>query len=157
MKQITSLLLTLTLMIGAGNNAVAQNVTADIASLREAAERGDAEAQYDLGNCYYDGNGVVYDFIEAAKWYHKAAETFAHSQCRLGECYYKGLGVTQDFTEAIKWFREAANSNHVEALKYLSDCYRHGNGVPQDVEKANELRYKADYQEALNRRNSRRR
>ena len=41
---------------------------------RKAAEQGDADAQYNLGNCYGRGEGVEQDKAEAVKWYHKAAE-----------------------------------------------------------------------------------
>ena len=41
---------------------------------RKAAEQGDAKAQYNLGNCYYFGNGVTENEQEAVKWYRKAAE-----------------------------------------------------------------------------------
>ncbi len=39
-----------------------------------AAERGDAEAQFELGLMYDEGYGVSRDNQEAAKWYSKAAE-----------------------------------------------------------------------------------
>ena len=49
-------------------------VFADIAAdYRAAAERGDADAQYNLGLCYAKGNGVKADMVEAVNWYRKAA------------------------------------------------------------------------------------
>lgn len=41
---------------------------------REAAEQGDAEAQYNLGLCYYNGEGVQQDYTQAVHWWRKAAE-----------------------------------------------------------------------------------
>ena len=38
------------------------------------AEAGDAEAQCNLGSCYYEGKGVNQDYKEAVKWYRKSAE-----------------------------------------------------------------------------------
>ena len=35
------------------------------------AEQGDAEARYNLGNCYFKGEGVKQDYAEAVKWYKK--------------------------------------------------------------------------------------
>ena len=59
------------------------------------AEKGDAIAQYNLGVCYANGQGVAKDAVEAVKWYRKAAEqNFAEAQCNLGVCYYAGEGVT---------------------------------------------------------------
>jgi len=41
---------------------------------RKAAEQGHAEAQYNLGICYEDGDGVEWSYTEAIKWYSKAAD-----------------------------------------------------------------------------------
>src|SRR5689334_13987732 len=41
---------------------------------RECAERGDAEAQYMLGEMYYDGKGVDQDDQQSVQWTRKAAE-----------------------------------------------------------------------------------
>jgi len=45
-----------------------------VSKLRKAAEQGDAEAQYNLGVRYANGEGVPEDYKEAVKWFRKAAE-----------------------------------------------------------------------------------
>src|SRR4029453_8056730 len=45
----------------------------EVRRLRQAAEQGNAQAQYDLGDRYYEGNGVVKDPRQAFEWYFKAA------------------------------------------------------------------------------------
>lgn len=40
---------------------------------RKSADKGYAEAQYNLGKCYYFGKGVPRDRAEAVKWFQKAA------------------------------------------------------------------------------------
>jgi len=48
-------------------NGVPSNV--DIAKLKQAAESGDAVAQFQLGTCLYDGkHGVATNYVEAYKW-----------------------------------------------------------------------------------------
>jgi uncharacterized protein len=42
---------------------------------RSLAERGDANAQYSLGEMYSRGTGVPADTAEAAKWYRRCCET----------------------------------------------------------------------------------
>ena len=42
--------------------------------LVKKAEAGDAKAQFLLGACYYEGEGVEKDEKEAVKWYTKSAE-----------------------------------------------------------------------------------
>jgi len=72
------------------------------------AEKGDAQAQYNLGVMYEKGFGVPQDYAEAIKWYRKAeAQGFALAQYNLGVMYEKGFGVPQDYAEAIKWYRKA--------------------------------------------------
>jgi len=42
--------------------------------LRAAAEQGNADAQFNLGNSYFTGQGVTRDYAKAAEWFGKAAE-----------------------------------------------------------------------------------
>lgn len=35
---------------------------------------GDAIAQFELGECYYNGTGITKDNIQAVNWYKKSAE-----------------------------------------------------------------------------------
>ena len=41
---------------------------------KEAAKRGDADAQYNIGRLYYDGKGVRKDDKKACKWFLASAE-----------------------------------------------------------------------------------
>ncbi|MCP4042237.1 MAG: SEL1-like repeat protein, partial [Gammaproteobacteria bacterium] len=44
-----------------------------MAEVEQAAEKGDAESQYELALRYQSGKGVKQDFVSAANWYYKAA------------------------------------------------------------------------------------
>ena len=48
---------------------------------RKAADQGFANAQYNLGTMYANGQGVKHDFGEAVRWFHKAAEQ-GHEQAK---------------------------------------------------------------------------
>ena len=81
----------------------------DIDQLRQAAEQGDVEAQFQLGGMYSRGEGVPEDDREAVKWYRKAAEQeHASAQYNMGVMYHDGEGVPEDYREAMKWYRKAA-------------------------------------------------
>ena len=41
---------------------------------QQAAEQGNAKAQYNLGVCYENGQGVLQNYTEAVKWIKKAAK-----------------------------------------------------------------------------------
>ncbi|MBE6356161.1 MAG: sel1 repeat family protein [Lentisphaerae bacterium] len=96
---------------------------------RIVAEQGDAAAQYKLGKSYADGNGVIKDVDEAAKWFRKAAEqNYAPAQNSLGTCYSKGIGVPQSYDKAFEWFRKAAEQNYAPAQYNLGMCYATNRG-----------------------------
>lgn len=95
-----------------------------------AAERGDADAQYLLGQSYYLGVGIEQDYEKAVYWFKQAAEQGnVEAQYLLGICYVDGSGVPQDYEEAVKWLTFAAEQNHAYAQAGLGYCYDEGYGV----------------------------
>jgi len=75
----------------------------------DPAERGDPQAQANVGEIYERGLGVPPDYAQAAVWYRKAAEQgLARAQTNLGHLYEQGLGVSKDKTQALNWYRKAA-------------------------------------------------
>ena len=111
---------------------------------QEQAKDGDATAQYNLGICYYNGDGVVVDKAEAVKWLRKAAEKgHPESQGMLGLCYFKGEGVAVNYAEAVKWFRKAAEKGRPESQTMLGMCYLNGEGVAADKTEAVKWLWKA--------------
>ena len=96
---------------------------------RQAAEKGSAKAQFNLGNLYYKGEGVARNYGEAAKWYRRAAaQGNAEAQYHLGVIYGNGLGVPRDDAEAKKWYSRAAKKGHVGAQGALAVLY--GDSTP---------------------------
>lgn len=74
-----------------------------------AAEGGDAQAQYYVGEIYERGLGTAPDYAKAAEWYRRAAEGGnTQAKVNLGFLYEKGLGVPQDTRAALEWYRLAA-------------------------------------------------
>jgi S1-C subfamily serine protease len=96
-------------------------------------------AQYHLGFCYANSQGVEKDYAEAAIWWRKAAEQgIASAQRDLGVCYTRGDGVIKDAVEAAKWYSRAASQGDAKAQANLGVCYDNGDGVPKDFVKAYE-------------------
>ena len=54
--------------------AAAACTAGKVADLRGAAEKGDAQAQYNIGLMYYQGKGVAQDHKQAAAWWRRAAD-----------------------------------------------------------------------------------
>ena len=61
-------------IVASGLAATVLLAQGDLDALRQAAEQGDAEAQYSLGYRYATGVGVSQDYAEAARWLRLAAE-----------------------------------------------------------------------------------
>ena len=90
-------------------------------------------AQCQLGEFYFDGNGIKQDKAEGLKLIRASAEQgFAWAQYRLGKCYLEGNGVEQDKTEAVKWIRKAAEQDESEPQLLLGWIYETSDGVEQD-------------------------
>lgn len=67
--------------------------TEDIEALRVKAERGDAEAQYNLGAIYAEGSVVPVDYAEAAKWFRVCSKKAKWYQKRLVQGWTVGRMV----------------------------------------------------------------
>jgi uncharacterized protein len=86
----------------------------------ELAEKGQIEAQVELGSMYLEGRGVQQSYQEALKWFRKAADAGnAAAQFNIGLMYAKGLGVPRDYDEAINWFTLAARQDFEPAKHIL--------------------------------------
>lgn len=105
-----------------------QSVTGDMPpmgigpnSLRIAAAKGDASAEFEVAMRFAEAKGVPQDFPAAARWYQRsAARGFALAQYRLATFYERGLGVPADLQRARVWYRRAAESGSVKAMHNLA-------------------------------------
>lgn len=110
-----------------------QKFAEDLKSCRVAAQRGDAEAEFNMGRLYDHGIGVSQDYSEAARWYRMAAvRGYPAAEVGLGFFYSHGLGVAKDKSLAVTWYRSAAEQGYVTAQYNLGIMYFYGEGVPQD-------------------------
>ena len=109
----------------------------DLDTVRQAAEQGDATAQFNLGIMYANGRGVLKDDAEAVRWYRLAAEQgYADAQFNLGVKYDFGEGVPKDGAEAVEWYRLAAEQGYADAQFNLGGMYANGEGVLKDSVRA---------------------
>ncbi len=85
-----------------------------------AAEQGFADAQFNLGLMYANGEGVEKDMTQAVELFKKAAEQgHVDAQNNLGAMYFTGEGVERDEKKAIAWFEKAAAQGNVDAQANL--------------------------------------
>ena len=112
--------------------------------LLEQAEAGNADAQFDLGTAYYNGDTGNVDYDQARRWWEKAAARGDKiAQYNLGTLYDEGRGVSQNHRIAAQWYRDAAQQGYAYAQYNLGNLYRDGKGVPQNAYIARDWQEKA--------------
>ena len=72
--------------------------------LRKLAGQGDAEAQWQMGVRFHNGEGVPHDDAQAMQWFQRAAEQgHVTAQGALGAYYFAARGAPEDLSKAYFW------------------------------------------------------
>ena len=107
---------------------------------RPAAEKGDADAQYNVGQIYKLGRGVPVDMVEAEKWYRLAALQ-GHD---LGEANYGMMLFENGKREAaVLWLERAVANGEPRAQYLLGVMLFNGDGVARNWVRAYALMLRA--------------
>ena len=105
---------------------------ATIAENEAAAARGDAKAQYELGDAYCCSVGAVdltHDTVKATAWLCRAArQGYAPAQYRLGRLYSGNPVEGIDVQQRAKLLISGAPKNKPLALMWLTLAARNGHG-----------------------------
>jgi TPR repeat protein len=105
-------------------------ISADLKSLRERVRQGDAEALFQLGIRYCEGNELKQSNERGFIWLQRAAEAgHAGAQYSLGVMLDEGRGMTPSPTDAALWFNEAAEQGLAVAQNKLGMYHLTGVGV----------------------------
>lgn len=91
----------------------------------EAAERGNATAQYSYGYLLYEQGYMPLEadkhFARVLRWWTRAAEQgHIEAQFMVGTFHQLGLGTPFNEPEALKWLKLAASKGHQGAHRWLS-------------------------------------
>ena len=108
-----------------------------VEKLEQVAERGDAHAQYRMGQLYRDGLLLIPDNRKAKQWLTQAAKQgVSEAQYSLGKLLLSDDWEVRDPDEGIRWLRQAAeNGSHFAAYR-LGKEYLEGNAVNKDTARA---------------------
>jgi TPR repeat protein len=125
--------------------AAAQNVRAGIeawqkgdmagavAIWRPLAEKGDADAAFNLGQAYRLGRGVPLDLAQAQSWFDRAARKgHVDAQTTLGLLLFQN----GNHVAAMRWLNSAAEAGEPRALLMVGTALYNGDGIPADHVKA---------------------
>ncbi len=123
--------------------------------LRRAAEGGDAEAQFLLGELHREKRffleraGIAELLLplsqedcstgprEALRWFEMAAAQGHSDAAKLAGLMYTGnSSIEQDYPKAIGWLSVAAQQDNPDAWFFMGQAYSKGWGVPRDTVEA---------------------
>lgn len=134
-------LVTAALIIAGVSPSPAQNVKAGIEAWQHAdygaavaiwrplAEKGDADAAFNLGQAYRLGRGVPTNLAAAQTWFERAAaKGHVDAQTTLGLMLFEN----GDRPGGIRWLRQAADKGDPRALLVYGTALFNGDGVKQD-------------------------
>jgi TPR repeat protein len=109
------------------------NFAGAVKEWRALAEKGDADAQYNLGQAYKYGRGVPADLGSAQSWYEKAAaQGHDQAQSTLALILFQ-KGERQ---RALPWLRKAADRGDPRAQYVLGTALFNADLVPKDWPRA---------------------
>ena len=100
----------------------------------KAAERGDAQAQFELGQSLLQTfNGNPEETAVAVRWLRKSAISGnTDAMVALGRLSKTGVGVLQSYVQSLEWIQTAAYKGNPEGMLELGRLYRDGVAVPKD-------------------------
>jgi len=130
-----------------------QNYTEAVKWFEKAVDRGDADAEYAFGSCYFCGYDVPRDYNKAFEYFQSASDKGNQfALFNLAICYEFGFGIQQNLLKAKKLYQDIADLNvrisqyaqlqlglmcfqskytdspdYTEALKWLEDAASWGN------------------------------
>ena len=100
-----------------------------VAIWRPLAEKGDADAQFNLGQAYRLGRGVPINLALAKSWFERAADAgHLDAETTLGLLLFEN----GQQAEGLKWLRRAAVEGEPRALLVYGTALYNGDGVTQD-------------------------
>ena len=103
--------------------------------LKNAAEMGQPEAQYNYGYCYQQGVEVEKNDSIANIWLLKSAKQgWLDAQFKIAYSYASGRGVTKDDKQAFYWSVKCAEQKDPECMFNVISCYQEGIGTNKNLD-----------------------
>jgi TPR repeat protein len=103
--------------------------------LKQAAENGSAEAQYNYGVCYQQGIEVPKNDSIANNWFLQSAKRgWKDAQFKIAYSYAKGRGWLKDDKKAFYWSVKCAEQQDPECMFNVVNCYLEGYGTEKNID-----------------------
>ena len=105
-----------------------------------AAQAGDAQAAFKLGEMHASGDGVKRDPVDALGWFEFAANHgHAEASFRLGSLYHVGKDVPPDAARALGHYLDASARGHAAATLNAAFMFDKGEGAAENKVRAKSL------------------
>lgn len=120
---------------------------------KQAAEGGQFECWYAVGQIYMEGKEVPKDVNYAVECYEKALKQITNTKAKiacaakLGWMYCEGAEIPQNGEKAFPLLKLAVDNGDLSRVTCLGKCYFQGWGTVQDYEKARECFERANTQD----------
>lgn len=128
-------------MLGTASPLCAQSVRAGIEAWQKAdystavaiwrplAEKGNADAAFNLGQAYRTGRGVPQDLAQAQSWFERAArQGHLNAQTTLGLMLFQN----GNRIAGLRWLKQSADRDDPRALLIYGTALFNGDGVQRD-------------------------
>ncbi|TBV08955.1 tetratricopeptide repeat protein [Phytopseudomonas dryadis] len=98
-------------------NSAPEDLPEALRACRQAAEDGDPQAEYELGEYYYQSEGEARDLEQALSWFERASlQGHPQAQYHLGMMFFRGEGVAANNVQAYIVLKMAAVNGSDEAM-----------------------------------------
>jgi hypothetical protein len=113
---------------------IAKDPAAGAGWMLHAAERGSAQAAFNVGVMYESGFVVDRDSTQAAEWYRRASDAgLPAAQHNLALLLRVGKGVPRDGPQTLELLHAAARQGMTASMFALGDIYEQGDIAPKDL------------------------
>lgn len=138
MQRTLILLLCLTLTWSLARAETGNALPSRFNTVFEYAERGNADAQFTIGNYFVESEHLPDALDQARYWLTRSAEQqHAQAMLQLGRLFQLARAAFQDQTEAFKWYLRSAKLGLPAAQSQVGYFYLSGEGeVQQDCNQA---------------------
>lgn len=103
--------------------------SAAVSIWRPLADKGDADASFNIGQAYRLGRGVPQDFGQAQSWFERAARSgHLNAQTTLGLMLFQN----GNRIAGLRWLKQSADKDEPRALLIYGTALFNGDGLPRD-------------------------
>ena len=103
--------------------------------IKKAAEGGNAEAQYNYGVCFQEGDEVTKNDTIANSWFLKSAmQGWKDAEFKIAYSYAAGRGFVKNDSQAFYWSVKCAAQKDPDCMFNVVYCYHEGVGIGKNID-----------------------